>query len=69
VIAGDGYAMGKNSNNNTDLATKFFNYVTFETLCLPEHERTIPPWIDAAADMPNAIVNEKLKSAWDASNA
>ena len=30
---------------------------------------TIPPWIDAAADMPNAIVNEKLKTAWDASNA
>lgn len=70
VIAGDGYAMGKNSSNNVDLATKFFNYVTFEKAYVYQNmSGTIPPWIDAAKDMPNAVVNDKLKAAWDASNA
>ena len=70
VIAGDGYAMGKNSTGNVDLATKFFNYISFENAYVYQNmSGTIPPWKDAAADMPNAKVNDKLKAAWDASNA
>ena len=70
VIAGDGYAMGKNSSGNVDLATKFFNYVSFEHADVYQNmSGTIPPWQDVAKDMPNAKVNEKLQAAWDASNA
>ena len=69
IIAGDGYAMGKNSANNQELAEKFFNYVTFENAYVYQNmSGTIPPWTDPA-DMKNAVVNEKLSAAWDASNA
>lgn len=69
IIAGDGYAMGKNSKDNKELAEIFFNYVSYDKAYVYQNlSGTIPPFKDSA-DMEKAVVNEKLLAAWDANNA
>ncbi len=70
TIAADGYGLGKNSRGNEALADVFYNYVTYEKADVYQNlSGTIPPWKDAAADMPNAKVDERVQAAWDANNA